>query len=992
MSSRLLASASTLALVFAAGAIAPSSALAECTATAGTAQNPAPGATITCTEPLETQPTVGPNTAGVTVQTSGPSSGYSVTGDTAVLLGESTTVDVRDGGQIATSGDDALGVSAGALSSVTTQGTGRITTQGERAPGVRLGDGSSVTIGGLVATNGSNSNAVDVGANSTVTVQNGGTVRTSSGQSDGIFSDGTNVTVDVNQGGLVTTSSSDSNPIAITGSDATVNVSGEVRSSAGNSDAISLTGANSSVTVTGTGDVSASSSSSDLISATGDNSTIDIQAGGPILAAGSGGGQAVARVGDGGTVTVNREIRASSSNSNGVAAANDADITLEPQGSIVASSSQTAGIRLDSTQASSVNTVTIQEGAAIDASGGQAIVASGPGQEDIQINGDVTGQNGAAVTELGGGDDELTVSSTGTLATGGGAGVLVNGGMGFDTVNLANPSSYDAARFVNVEQINSTGGGNTVNAGQGTQPGTNFGASNGGTVNVNSGAQAGQVTAGSGGTVNVNSGGSANVSADSGQGGAINTAAGSNINVQGQASGNPQNQTVAGATFGAGTNVTVANSAFLSGRAAGDRIDIGLDAGAFSARAGTQNQRAVAGTLDTFIGSPDGTREDQILDRIVLATEPGRLLDDLAAQIYPTTIQSGIFTQRLFSESLRERARLISPTLSAGMPAAPVSVLGYSGEPQKSLPGITLAADMPNMTFEPVPVVEDYGVGLGGFAGVFGGWVDADATEVGTGYDADTYGGMIGLEGSLARFGFGSGVGGIALGYSQTDVELGDVRAESEIDSYHVGLYGGGNYRGLNLAAAIAYAYQDVEVERAIGLPEGDVFTSAEFDGHLVSGSLSASYNFATLFSDRLVLAPTATFDAIYADYDGNEETGDAFFAVVTDDEDYTQYIAGVGVTLGYNVPVGSTIIRPEVQVMYERIFGDEEIVQTIAFAGTDTPFAVAAPAQEEDRIRVGVGLGYSLTDTISTHVRYDGSFADDIDSHRASASVSFRF
>jgi uncharacterized protein with beta-barrel porin domain len=1072
----LYGGASLLAMALA----APAS--ADCTSTAGSAAAPESGATVTCTSPLRTSPTQAPSASNVTVNTNGSSAGYSVTGQTAVLLGSNATVNVNAGGQIATSGDDAIGVDAGANSSVTVSGTqnatGQITTQGERSTAIRLGEQSRVDVSGRVVTNGSNANAVVVGGNSTVTVQNGGIVRSNSGQSNAIFSTGSGVTVNVNEGAQVATSSSGSNPISLSGSGATVQIGGLVTSSAGNSDAVSLTGANSTVTVTGTGEVRASASGSDLISATGTGSTITLEASGPALAAGSGGGQAAARVGDQGTVNVNREIRASSSNSLGVAATNNATINVNTQGSIIASSSQATAVRLESTQSSSTNRINVNQGASIDASGGQAIVASGSGREIVQIDGNVTGQNGAAVVELGGGTDELTVSSTGTLSAPG-SNTLVDGGDGMDTVNLANAATYQAARFRQVEQLNATGSGTTINAGPGTNSGMTISAgsmasgggggggggsgptvnvnegadlgtvrasgngtaninsggranrlevsgggtgnvnsggtvdtlsvsggsstarvggtansvdtSGGGTVNVSSGGTVNNVSSGSGGTVNLESGSNASLSPDSGQGGSINTASGSNVTVQGNSSGGNQSQRVTGANFGSGTNISVGNSPFLTGSAAGDTISLGLEDLAFTRLAQGGNQRAVAGALDVLADSTS-PRAQQILGGVVLASDPQALFNDLSGQVYASAVQSGMATQRTFALGLRSRAEASAPVPEM---TPNVPVLGYTGLPQSALPNLALAADAPFAPTEAAPapgfapaVAQGYGVFIGGY----GGSLDYDGTGNVLGYDSDTYGGMIGVETGLAALGYGEGVAGIALGYAQTDVDVDGTRSDADIDSYQVGIYAGGNFRGFDLAGSLGYGYQEVDIDRRIGLPSGTVATGGDFDGHLVSASLSASYNLAAGFADGLVFAPKATYDLIYADYGDGAENGGTIADLRFQGGDYTQHIAGVGLLLGAETAMNGVVLRPEIEIMYEHVGGDSQIAQTLSFAGTDAAFAIASSEEVDERMRIGAGLGIGFTDDLSAKVSYEGIFGDDLEGHSVAASLRLAF
>ncbi|HEX2019069.1 MAG TPA: autotransporter domain-containing protein [Aurantimonas sp.] len=604
--------------------------------------------------------------------------------------------------------------------------------------------------------------------------------------------------------------------------------------------------------------------------------------------------------------------------------------------------------------------MTISAGSTSNGGGSDAAAASGP---TVNVNdgadlGTVRASgNGTANINSGGMADRLEISQGGTGN--------VNSGGTVDTLSVSGGSSTASV----------SGTANTVNA------------SGGGSVTVQSGGTVNNVSSGSGSTVNLESGSNASLSPDSGQGGTINTASGSNVTVQGNSSGGNQSQRIAGANFGSGTNISVGNSPFLTGSAAGDTISLGLEDNAFRQYAQGGNQRAVAGALDVLADSTS-PRAQQILGGIVLAGDPQALFNDLSGQVYASAVQSGMATQRTFALGLRSRAEASAPVpgVNVGVP-----VLGYTGHPQPALPSLALAADAPFLPMEdtPVPgpaVAQGYGVFVGGY----GGSLDYDGTGNVLGYDSDIYGGMIGVETGLAALGYGEGVAGIAFGYGRTDVDV--TGSDAGIDSYQLGIYAGGNLRGFDLAASLGYGYQEVDVDRRIGLPSGSVSTGGDFDGHLLSASLSASYNLASGFSDGLVFAPKATYDMIYADYGDGVENGGTIADLRFHGGDYTQHIAGIGLLLGAETALNGVVLRPEVEIMYEHVGGDSQIAQTLSFAGTDAAFAVASSAEVDERMRVGAGLGIGFTDDLSAKVSYEGIFGDDLEGHSVAASLRLAF
>ena len=190
----------------------------------------------------------------------------------------------------------------------------------------------------------------------------------------------------------------------------------------------------------------------------------------------------------------------------------------------------------------------------------------------------------------------------------------------------------------------------------------------------------------------------------------------------------------------------------------------------------------------------------------------------------------------------------------------------------------------------------------------------------------------------------------------------------------------------------VAYGYQDTDVTRLVALPTGDVVTGGDADGHVVSGSLEVRANVLGAFASQFVLAPTATVDAAYVERDGLRENGRTVVDLVLQEEEASQVVTGVGVTLGGASAFGTTVVTAELQVLYEHVFGDTSITQTASFAGTTPAFATSTAEVAEDRLRLEAGLGVAISERLDVTGRYEGSFAEDFQSHGGSVGLTLRF
>ena len=957
-------------------ALASAPAHAQCVTTGpGTAEMPETGAVIECDSNLETDPILGPMANDVTVNVNGPAGGISVTGDGAVLLGDSATITIDAEGNrpIQTSGDSANAIEVGNDAAITVGG--RTSTSGENSTAIRTGDNATVTANGTVTTGGGMSDAISVGSDSVVTVGARANVNTQNSNSAGVRLRGDNAELVVEaemtemnglQQGLVTSSSGNSNPVLVEGDTGEVTVAGEVRSSSSDATAILVQGDDAVVTVQENGLVTAQSSGSDAIGVTGTGASISVEDGGEVRI--SSGNSAAIRSGAEGTVSVGGTVGISSSNSQGIVLGDAATLTVEAGGLVETSSSESQAVLVG--EEATTATITVEEGGDIDAIGAQAIVDEGEtdttvtvngvvfggssepvidlraGNDVLIVNGTVRGSSADPVVDMGEGDDDVTINSSTTIE---GPGVLVAGGGGDDSVTLASGDAFTSDQFTGVEtttvQGNTTSGdpkegqrtslevnnesgdvtagdGGDVTVGEGGSS-TGATAQSGGSVTVAEGGRSDRVQSDAGGQVTVQNGGSGGLDATSAGGGTITFENGSTAEVQGEATTGPQSQTFAGADFQEGTRVGVSNSAVLRGVAAGDTVDIELPENAFAEFGAAAGAGEFGAALDAGAAAGDARALD------LITTEAGDLssaIEEGSGLSAGASTATGIAAALSFGELLTGRASLA--------PAGRDAPASFS--------------------FRAAPAD-----GRVGWAAVYGGSVDGDR------FDGD-YGGLAAGVETSRPLGAGELTFGLAVAVASGD------GGGRDFDAASIGLYG--DYLSGPLLVTGALAFTDVDVE------DGSVG-----DADVLSGRIELAYDLIGDYGDDRLVAPYGALSFASADIDG----GTTSLGTI-DGGDFDQGIAEIGLRVGQSFDTGGGRVgRVTAELGYERVFGDEDL--TVSGTAFGTPFSTTAAALDEDRVKLGLGFESEVAPGATVGVRYEGRFGGGQD-HRISLGARFTF
>lgn len=356
-------------------------------------------------------------------------------------------------------------------------------------------------------------------------------------------------------------------------------------------------------------------------------------------------------------------------------------------------------------------------------------------------------------------------------------------------------------------------------------------------------------------------------------------------------------------------------------------------------------------------------------------------LEGTPKQIYPSALAAGLDVTSGFTQSLRRRGGLYAEANRTRVESAAGFSLGYAAtESPEAASGVS---ELTNARHSGI------------WGGAFGDASKTDASGSTPGWDSQSGGLTVGFE---HRFNGRPATLGIAGGYSQTNVESGSSNAD--IENWHVGAYGATTTGALTLSGAASYAHQEYDFDRLVDLGVGGFATAtSNATGYAVAASGEAFYDLAgwvdgtaTTTGRTIRFGPLATIDAAYGVRDGLTETGAGILNLTLDKDTAQQVTTGLGMAFGMAHSVGSLRLNVDTRIAWEHVFGDASVSSTASIPLANATFITNSAEIERNRVAVGFGTALHISDTISTHVRYDGAYSQSSQDHQGSAGISVKF
>lgn len=396
----------------------------------------------------------------------------------------------------------------------------------------------------------------------------------------------------------------------------------------------------------------------------------------------------------------------------------------------------------------------------------------------------------------------------------------------------------------------------------------------------------------------------------------------------------------------------------------------------FTTAAGTFNQLQAANALNGLEQTGDALT---VFNTIANMDEDNarRAFDLTSGEVHAAGQHVIDQTFALFNRTLRYQgvAGIGSGNVGAQVFTAP---LGYGPAVTASSAGVAAIDDATD--YADARVRGAWAAPLGGF-----GHVDADGNAAKLDWwNAGLAGGYEGVIDVAS----GKAVGGFGFGYIHSRGTVDARLSTFDSDGFYLGAYGAWADGPWNVAGSLSYGANRVSTTRNIAFM--GTTAGANYWTHTIGLSGEASYAFD--LANTTKLAPLFTLDAGWSGHGGFTETGAGALNLTSGSESWTRLDAGLGIALTHIILTETGKVTLEGRAVWEHAFSDVVPSQNLAFAGSPTGFTVLGPDAGRDRLRIGAGLSWDVSDDMTVRARYDGLFSGNQANHSASLGLNIRF
>ncbi|CNI69708.1 autotransporter outer membrane beta-barrel domain-containing protein [Yersinia pekkanenii] len=371
-------------------------------------------------------------------------------------------------------------------------------------------------------------------------------------------------------------------------------------------------------------------------------------------------------------------------------------------------------------------------------------------------------------------------------------------------------------------------------------------------------------------------------------------------------------------------------------------LNFGRNDTAFSSVAQTHNERAVAAAADALAA---GNPVYESILNIGTTSEARQAFRQLSGQIHADTASALLNDSRYLRESLNGRLRQAE--------------------------GLATSAD----------IKADDG---GTWGQLLGAWDNASGHDNATGYQASTYGVMLGLDSALA----GGWRLGAATGYTRTSLN-GAYSSNSDSDNYHLATYGSKQFGALALRAGGSYTWHRIDTTRSVNYGVQSDRETAKYSARTEQLFAETGYNVKT---EWVNLEPFANLAYINFRNNGIAEGGGA--AALQGDKQHTDATVS---TLGVRVDTQWQLSQTTVVGLFSELGWQHQYSKLdrgtgLRFNGGNMPFVVNSVPVSRDGMVLKVGAEVAVRNNVRLSLGYGGLLSQNHQDNSVNAGFAWSF
>ncbi|EKF39809.1 outer membrane autotransporter barrel domain-containing protein [Nitratireductor indicus C115] len=391
-----------------------------------------------------------------------------------------------------------------------------------------------------------------------------------------------------------------------------------------------------------------------------------------------------------------------------------------------------------------------------------------------------------------------------------------------------------------------------------------------------------------------------------------------------------------------------------------DSIDLSLTRNTigFADRATTRNQQSVAESAESL------GQGNAVYNAVAALPDDNALIgagfDALSGEIHASAKSVLIEESRFLRYAVNER--IGTAFGNAGAKALPILAYAAGGAPK------VVAAD------DAGPVFWAHG---------FGAWNSTDGNSNTASLDSDTGGLLIGTDAAVGDWRVG-----VLAGYSHSGFSMDDRASSGTSDNYHLGLYGGRQWKQLSLSAGAAYSWHGIETSRAVVLPGLSDGLTADYDAGTFQVFGDLGYGIELQSGARL--EPFVNLAHVSLHSGGFSENGGAA-GLSARGGSMNSTFATLGLRAEHDMTLGGVETKLRGAIGWRHAFGDTSATSTNAFS-SGPGFTVAGSPISENSLLLEAGLDISLSERATLGVSYQGQAAAALLQHGLNGMLRVRF
>ncbi|MGK2723598.1 autotransporter serine protease [Serratia marcescens] len=380
----------------------------------------------------------------------------------------------------------------------------------------------------------------------------------------------------------------------------------------------------------------------------------------------------------------------------------------------------------------------------------------------------------------------------------------------------------------------------------------------------------------------------------------------------------------------------------LSYQPTGVTLSVGRNGTSFASVAQTPNERAVAAAADALAA---GNPVYESLLGSGTAGEARQAFRQLSGQIHADIASALVNDSRYLREALNGRLRQAEGLASSSA------------------------------------IKADEG---GAWAQLLGAWDHASGDANATGYQASTYGVLVGLDSAAAddwRL-------GMATGYTRTSLH-GGYGSKADSDNYHLAAYGDKQFGALALRGGAGYTWHRIDTKRSVNYGMQSDRDTAKYSARTEQLFAEAGYS---VQGEWLNLEPFVNLAYVNFENNGIAESGGA--AALRGDKQHTDATVstlGLRADTEWQVSAGTTVaLRSELGWQHQ--YGGLERGTGLRFNGGNAPFVVDSVPVSRDGMVLKAGAEVAVNENATLSLGYGGLLSQNHQDNSVNAGFTWRF